>query len=97
SALPESRLVARMVERLRPLLLLKHEKKSWLPGSAATLRPCVDVALPHECTKEMQRDGVNPKSTYPGVGDKSAWLSDMLKSVPTSVWRELWSVTPDEQ
>jgi hypothetical protein len=87
--LPRSRLVGRMVERLAPLLSL-HVPEGLLArirGGAAK----IEVRLPAECDKAMQRDGIEPKPSH-GVGERTWWLQQMLAVVPPSSWTALWEM-----
>lgn len=94
--LPDSRLVARMTERLRPLL-------RWIPGESAKLlglkpaRPNqLDISLPDECNKAMVRDGIEPKvpTQRNKLGERAWWLMQMLSIVPPSTWSSAWEVSP---
>ncbi len=94
--LPESRLIVRMTERLRPLL-------RWVPGEDAKLfglrrgRPNqIEVSLPEECDKPMVRDGIDPKvpSQRSKLGERAWWLTQMLSVVPPSVWTASWGISP---
>jgi hypothetical protein len=90
SALPGSRLVARMVERLTPLL-----RPSGPPGLLARLAggsARILVELPAECDAGMQRDGI--VSQLPGAGERTWWLRQMLAAVPPSVWSARWEMDP---
>jgi hypothetical protein len=90
--LPESRLVARMLERVRPLLSYTPEQKGLLrlgPKSKTRL----DVTLPAACDKEMIRDGVEPKALA-GLGEKAGWLAQMLGVIPPATWATLWNARP---
>ena len=82
SRLPESRLCQRMIERVRPLLKLKAGKK-----------PQIEVTLPKEYDKVMERDGVVQTPDH-GVGQKSSWLIQMLTMIPPSFWCQTWSNMP---
>jgi hypothetical protein len=87
--LPGSRLVARMTERLAPLLRVHVPE-----GMIARLRgqgPRLDVELPAECDKEMRRDGIEPKPPY-GTGERGWWLQQMIAAVPPAAWTERWGM-----
>lgn len=92
--LPESKLVARMIERLTPLLVF-HPATS---GSALKLKrgaaARLDVVLPSVCDKAMQRDGIDEKIT--GKGQKQYWLEQMLGMVAPSHWTKTWKLPPQE-
>ncbi|MGZ8217837.1 DUF5691 domain-containing protein [Methylomagnum sp.] len=70
--LPESRLVARMRERLAPCLILTPT--------------ALEVVLPAECGTAMERDGIDKKPEIRGIGERAAWLMQMLACVPPSEW-----------
>ena len=67
--LPESALRRRALERALPLLKFKSNKLR---------RKTIEVTLPEACDKAMQRDGVEPKPGFRGVGEKAWWLQQML-------------------
>jgi Family of unknown function (DUF5691) len=75
--LPESALRRRMIDRARPLLTFKLNRLK---------RKTIEVTLPEECDKAMQRDGVEPKPPYQGLGKKAWWLQQMLGLIPPEVW-----------
>lgn len=74
--LPDSRLVARMRERLRPCLKFKK----------SLLSTTLDVELPADCDQTMARDGIEKKNNIYGLGERAAWLAQMLACVPPSEW-----------
>ncbi len=63
--LPESALVARMIERVKPLITYKRK----FLGKDELV-----VVLPEMCDKAMQRDGIELKPPHPGIGEKAWWL-----------------------
>lgn len=93
--LPESRLVQRMRERLIPLLAFKRG----MLGSAS-----LRVAMPTDCDKAMQRDGITPNPpaeefTYdnaplPPLGDAAWWLQQIVSAVPPAFWGEQTGLEP---
>ena len=83
--LPDSRLVARMTERAAPLLAWKAGKK-----------PKLGVTLPAAPDKAGERDGLEPKPQQGRVGQKQAWLWQILACVPPSTWSKQWRATPGE-
>jgi hypothetical protein len=88
--LPGSRLVARMLERVRPLVVFV-EQRNLLRAKTSQ----ISVTLPQQLDKSAVRDGVG-SNTQAGRGQKAGWLADMLKCVPPSVWCDMWSKTPRE-
>jgi hypothetical protein len=79
-----SRLVGRMIERVRPLVRFS--------GDGSTL--AVDITLPDAHTKDMARDGI--AKTRPGMGERNAWLSQMIPVVPPAHWTTGSGRTPAE-
>jgi hypothetical protein len=93
--LPESAFVRRMIERTRPLL-------KFVPGEAGNLlrlkkaKPAhIEITLPTDCDKAMQRDSIEPKPQQ-GFGEKIWWLIQMLEFVPLSAWTADWQTSPVE-
>lgn len=84
--LPESALRRRMLERARPLLTFKLNRLK---------RRTIEITLPEACDKAMQRDGVEPKPSYQGIGEKAWWLQQMLGLIPPKVWSQEsgWSIS----
>jgi hypothetical protein len=82
--LPDSRLVRRCIERLASIVSLK---KKILLGTQ------LEVALPAACDKAMTRDGIG---TLPAgkLGEKAAWLRDLVAKVPPSHWSTTWNLKP---
>jgi hypothetical protein len=58
--------------------------------------PTLDVDLPEACDKGMLRDGVEPKSSRSGVGERAWWLAQMVGMVPPSAWCRAWGRSPGE-
>ncbi|MCP5039938.1 MAG: hypothetical protein GY944_02840 [bacterium] len=79
ASLPDSRLVARMIERLRAVLSV--EKK------------LLAVEPPIECDKAMVRDGVDKKPPRE-LGERAHWLRSCLGVVPPSVWCKSFDKKP---
>lgn len=88
ASLPESRLTARMVARLMPLL-------SWDPGRLLQ-RPGLAVSLPEECDASMERDGIIPRPMATLLGERAWWLSQMIELVPPARWCAAWGAAPGE-
>ena len=80
--IPESKLVQRMIERVRPLLNLDSNG--------------IEVILPKNCTLEMTQDGIDESKYIPSLGEKASLLLQMLAFVPPSIWSNDWKKTPDE-
>jgi hypothetical protein len=87
--IPNSKLVARMTDRLSPLLTLSKTSR----GKAV-----VSVKLPETCDKSMLRDGIDAKAQATGrqlKGEKQSWLSQMISYVPPEHWEKTWKLTPE--
>jgi hypothetical protein len=82
--LPGSRLATRMAERAQKLL---QRHRGW--------RTRIEVALPTECDKAMQRDGIAQKPPS-GIGERAWWLQSILGLTPPSVWEAAWGARPSE-
>ena len=83
--LPGSQLVRRMTDRATPLLAWKAGKK-----------PAVQVKLPGPPDKAAERDGIDPRSGDPRVGQKQWWLRQVVSAVPPSTWSKQWRASPAE-
>jgi hypothetical protein len=92
--LPESRLVARMIERARPLLHYTPAQRAGILKRKQQAR--LDLTLPDACDKAMMRDGIEPKPATALLGEKAWWLRQMLGAVPLGVWTAAWGATPAE-
>lgn len=92
--IPTSRLVQRMIERVRPLLTFVPEQKRQLLGLLRGDGARLDIALPATCNPAMQRDGIELKSPRSELGDKAWWLLQMLAAIPPGTWSTLWQATP---
>jgi hypothetical protein len=88
ASLPGSQLVQRMTARVQPLLVFQ---KGGLLKKAT-----LEVALPEECTKEMQRDGIEPKPPDKKHGEKAWWLVQMLGAVPPAFWCQQWGISAED-
>jgi hypothetical protein len=60
-------------------------------GKPATL----EITLPQACDKSMQRDGVDLKPQQ-GMGEKTAWLIQLLEVAPLDHWLREFNVSPEE-
>ncbi|MEL6460250.1 MAG: DUF5691 domain-containing protein [Cyanobacteria bacterium J06621_15] len=80
--IPESKLVQRMIERVRPLLSLDSKG--------------IEVVLPKKCTVEMTQDGIDESKYIPSLGEKASLLLQMLCCIPPSIWSDYWKKSPIE-
>lgn len=78
--IPESKLVQRMVERVRPLLSLDSKG--------------IEVIFPNKCSLEMTQDGIDESKYIPSLGEKASLLLQMLGCIPPSIWSDDWKKTP---
>lgn len=94
--LPESKWVRRMTERTRPLLAYTAAKKGLMAKlSKSTAK--LEVTLPAECDKAMQRDGIGLKPpASEKIGEKAWWLQQMLAATPPATWSSVWGAEPGE-
>jgi hypothetical protein len=69
-SLPGSRLGARMAERTAPLVQIGRR---------------LEVTLPAECDKAMERDGIERKPPR-GTGERQFWLAQLVEATPLSTW-----------
>lgn len=88
--LPDSRLSQRMIERVRPLISFSAGKKRFMLGG---IKPRLEVTLPSQCAKDMDRDGIDSKPQF-GMGQKASLLMQMIGAVPLSYWTAVWETTP---
>lgn len=82
SLLPESRLCERMIERVRPLIIFKHNS--------------VQVTLPSTCDRQMIRDGIDQSRYNSALGEKASLLLQMLCCIPPNFWCNNSGKTPQE-
>ncbi|NNJ13273.1 hypothetical protein EKD04_023390 [Chloroflexales bacterium ZM16-3] len=85
ATLTESALSGRMVARASQYL-------RW----DADAKPQIEVTLPEEYDKAMQRDGIVRKPARSGMGEKAWWLSQMIEQIPPDAWCKLWDASPSE-
>lgn len=93
--LPGSALVARMITRVKPLLRFNPGEAGSLLKLKKATPPSLEILLPGECDKPMQRDGIEPKPPA-GFGEKIGWVMQMLEIVPLAQWTTEWNVPPAE-
>ena len=96
--LPESRLVARMTARARPLLSWSSGEKARLLARRQGQSARLVVATPADCDATMLRDGIDPHppTHRQKLGEKAWLLVQVLGAVPPSTWSEQWQVAPAE-
>ncbi|MCC3771392.1 DUF5691 domain-containing protein [Streptomyces sp. UNOC14_S4] len=75
TALPDSALSGRMAERARTCVALERT------GDGARIA----VEAPHECDKDMQRDGIAARPPS-GQGERSWWLGQVVEAAPLATW-----------
>ncbi len=94
SRLAGSKLAARMIERVRPLVAFTA--KTGLLAAVRGRKSRIEVRPPAECDKDMQRDGIEPKPPAGGrkVGEKAWWLQQIVAAVPASYWSREPGVEP---
>jgi len=80
----DSRLATRMIERALPLL---RRQRGW--------RTRIEVTLPTECDKAMQRDGIVGKPPQ-NVGKRAWWLLSLIERTPPAAWCRAWNLQPGE-
>lgn len=93
--LPGSSLVSRMIERVGPLLKFVAGQSGSLIKLQKAKPAGLEIILPAECDKSMQRDGLEPKPPS-GFGEKIWWLVQMLEIVPLTHWTATWNISPVE-
>jgi hypothetical protein len=86
ATMPASRLVARA--RAIAATILRVEK-GWLKTK-------LEVNPSAECTKAMQRDGIEVKSSDRALGERAWWLAQVIARVPPSDWTKRFNVAPGE-
>ncbi|HHX40560.1 MAG TPA: hypothetical protein GX715_11400 [Armatimonadetes bacterium] len=91
--LPQSRLSARMLERVRPLLSFTPGQPSRVLAFMPGKKPSLQVTLPEACDRAMARDGIEAKPP-PGMGKKAFWLMQMIAVIPPATWCEMWGTPP---
>jgi hypothetical protein len=92
--LPESQLCQRNSKRALATLLWSAPEPArvlgLVPGKAAK----IDVQPPAVCTTEMQRDGIEPHSGTPRLGDRGWLLLQLVRATPPTVWTSVWQTNP---
>ncbi len=86
ASLPNSQLVNRMRQRLKPLISLR----------SSFLRTSIEVKLPETCTEDMQRDGILPDPPQTKIGQKAWWFTQMMGCIPPSEWGKIWGKSPQQ-
>lgn len=93
--LPGSALAARMTARVLAHLAFTPGEGGALLKLRRAKKPHLEVTLPAECDKAMQRDGIEPKPPQ-GTGEKAWWLAQMIAAAPLASLTAAWKATPDE-
>jgi hypothetical protein len=88
--LPDSALARRMIDRARPLLKFSAGEPGGLLRLKKARKPSLEIILPAECDKGMQRDGIESKPPS-GIGERAWWLAQMIEVVPLKTWTEAWN------
>lgn len=83
SEIPESRFIQRMIDRANQCLIFRSNE--------------LNVMLPAEVNKEMERDGIEKKlPTYQKIGERDWWFRQIISSVPPSHWEQQWQRPIDD-
>ncbi|MGI2907744.1 DUF5691 domain-containing protein [Tolypothrix sp. VBCCA 56010] len=90
SLLPKSRLCQRMIERVRPLIIFKHNLVQ------VTLPSTCDAEAAAKGDRQMIRDGIDQSRYSSALGEKASLLLQMLCCVPPSFWCNNWGKTPQQ-
>ncbi|GAB4110677.1 MAG: DUF5691 domain-containing protein [Roseiflexaceae bacterium] len=93
--IPTSRLVGRMIERLRPLLQWTPPEHGRLLGLLGRSPAKLIITLPQGRDTAMQRDGISAKPRTSRYGERAWVFAQMLVLVPPSVWSRLWNAAPN--
>src|SRR6267154_1332320 len=88
----ESKLVRRMIDRTRSLVVASNASGSKLIR-ALTRQSKIQVTLLEACDESMRRDGVEPTPPQ-GMGEKAWWLDQMVASVPVTFWNDHLGLPP---
>ncbi|MHB9108883.1 MAG: DUF5691 domain-containing protein, partial [Armatimonadota bacterium] len=100
--LPESAFSRRMRERLDAVLLYAPAQPARIFPPSAGSKARLDVTLPDQCAKTMQRDGIENKvpaevkRVLINLGEKGWWLLQMLSLTPPGYWCECWGQSPEQ-
>src|SRR5688572_12779313 len=90
--LPGSRLAARMLARVQPLVRIPPDGGGVMARMLGRTR--VDVELPAACDAAMVRDGIEPKPPR-GMGERAWWLAQLVAAVAPSVWSREARLEPE--
>jgi hypothetical protein len=93
--LPGSALITRMIGRATPLLKFTPAQSGSLLKFQKSKPAILEIVLPSECDKSMQRDGIEIKPMT-GFGEKIGWIIQMLETVPLTYWTTTWKTSPAE-
>lgn len=92
ACLPQSRLVGRMIERVRPHLKILPATQT---ASGKGMPTQIEITLPKECDDSMIRDGVE-KKPHSSLPERAWWMLQMIAAIPPRFWPEVWNLTPTE-
>jgi hypothetical protein len=62
---------------------------------ANPLQANLTIQLPEAADKSMKRDGIGLQN-YPGLGEKAAWLRDLMRCAPAQHWVNTWQLEPTQ-
>jgi len=85
--LPKSKLVQRMFDRLKKLIILKN-------GSLKKSKP--EISLPENNIDELIRDGIDPSTHWYKGGIKASRLGQMVAIVPPTLWEAHFKKNTEE-
>ncbi|MBY0573696.1 MAG: hypothetical protein K2P84_08450 [Undibacterium sp.] len=100
--LPDSQLIHRCQERLSHIFTI--EKSTGINAAlgsflaklgANNAQATLQIKLPENVDRSMKRDGIGLQ-TYVGLGEKAAWLRDLMRSTPAQHWVATWQLTPTQ-
>jgi Family of unknown function (DUF5691) len=90
SLLPKSRLCQRMIERVQPLIIFKHNSVQ------VTLPSVCDGSAAAKGDRQTIRDGIDQSRYSSVLGEKASLLLQMLCCIPSSFWCHNWDKTPQQ-
>lgn len=93
--LPKSKFVARMIDRLRPLMAFTPGARAQLLKFKRGIKSSFEVRLPEAFDKAMFRDGMTEKPRET-LGQKQWWLLHLVAGVPLDFWTNTYEASPEE-